>query len=100
MSWQGKGRQHKENEMGPMAIRKKEEKQALASDKGVSHDAHPIWEELWIGVAAVWRKDLEDSMGALGKTVNLLVWIVIVIAAPVAVHLLGWVLFTLSNAIS
>jgi hypothetical protein len=31
--------------------------------------------------------------------VNFLIWVVIIIAAPVAIHLIGWVLFTLSEMV-
>jgi len=83
--------------MGAKA-RKKTKKQPDA-DKRVSNTPNTLWKELLTGGAAVWKEDLEDNMGALGKTVNFLVWIVIIIAAPVAIHLLGWVLFTLSEMV-
>ena len=80
-------------------VREKIKKQQHA-DKRVPNTPNTFFKELLTGVAAVWKEDLEDNMGVLGKTVNFLVWIVIIIAAPVAIHLLGWVLFTLSKTIS
>ena len=79
--------------------REKRKKQAKV-DNPASKPPTSLGQEVVRGVASVWKVDLEDTLGVVGKTVNFFVWVVIIIAAPVAIHLIGWVLFTLSNAFS
>ena len=79
---------------------RKKTKEPPQSDKHASNTPDTFWQELVLGVASIWKEELEENMGAVGKTVNFLVWIIIIVAAPVAIHLLGWVLFTVSNAVN
>jgi hypothetical protein len=78
--------------------REKRKKQAEV-DNRASKPPKSLGQELTRGVASVWKEDLEDTLGAVGKMVNFLIWVVIIIAAPVAIHLIGWVLFTLSEMV-
>ena len=74
----------------------KRRKQA-ETEKVVSETQESFGQEVTRGIASIWKEDLEDTLGTVGKTVNFLIWVVIIIAAPVAIHLIGWVLFTVSN---
>lgn len=73
---------------------KKPKKQPEA-EKRASHCPDILWQELKTAIAAVWKEDLEDNLGPVGKTVHFVAWLIIILAAPVAIHLFGWVLFTL-----
>jgi hypothetical protein len=77
----------------------KKRKSQAAVNKQASKSSSSLGQELTRGIASVWKEDLEDTLGTVGKIVNFLVWVFIIITAPVAIHLIGWVLFTLSETI-
>ena len=76
----------------------KRRKQAK-TEKVVSETQKSFGQEVTRGIASAWKEDLEDTLGTVGKTVNFILWVVIIIAAPVAIHLIGWVLFTVSEMV-
>jgi hypothetical protein len=81
--------------MGSKAPGKKKEQSQV--DRRRPDPPNTLWQEWAKGVVSIWKEELEDNLGAVGKTVNFLGWLFIIVAAPVAIHLLGWVLFTLSS---
>ena len=56
-----------------------------------------VWSEVVNGVVGIWNKEAEEKIGVLGSIVYVVTGLVLILAAVVGIHLLGWVLFQISN---